>query len=206
MHRFRYLRPADQAGALEAVAATPGAAFIAGGTGLVDLMKLGVETPPALVDVADLVARAAGASAAAAPLSAAAAVEESADGVRIPASARNSDVAHHPLIRTRYPALSEAFVMKVGPARRQSELTALAWQELARDARLPLDWIRQRGAELSSAVQLALRGLASHILAQNPELASDIYPARRRDELFRKLADVMVGNCKRVGRSLLARA
>lgn len=115
MHRFRYLRPADQAGALEAVAATPGAAFIAGGTGLVDLMKLGVETPPALVDVADLVARAAGASAAASPLSAAAAVEESADGVRIPASARNSDVAHHPLIRTRYPALSEALLSGASP-------------------------------------------------------------------------------------------
>lgn len=114
--------------------------------------------------------------------------------------------AYDLLCTQAYPALSEAFVMKVGPARRQDELTALAWQELAKQARLPLEWIKQRGAELSSAVQLALRELPSHICAENPELLVDISPARRRDDFFRKLVDVMVGNCKRVGRSLLARA
>ena len=105
-----------------------------------------------------------------------------------------------------YPSLSDSFVMKLGPARRQSELGAAAWQELAHDARLPLDWVKQRGAELSSAVQLALRALGPHISSQTPQLAADISPARRRDDLLRKLADVMVGNCKRVARSLLARA
>jgi serine/threonine-protein kinase HipA len=105
-----------------------------------------------------------------------------------------------------YPSLSDSFVMKVGSARRQSELTAAAWQELARDARLPLAWIKQRGQELSTAVQLALRDLGPQISSQNPALAADISPARRRDDLLRKLADVMVGNCKRVARSLLARA
>jgi serine/threonine-protein kinase HipA len=105
-----------------------------------------------------------------------------------------------------YPALSEAFAMRVGPARRQDELTALAWQELAKTARLPLDWIKQRGAELCASVQLALRELPTQIVLQNPTLAGDIYPARRRDDFLRKLADVMVGNCKRVARSLLARA
>jgi serine/threonine-protein kinase HipA len=105
-----------------------------------------------------------------------------------------------------YPALSEAFVMKVGPARRQDELSPAAWQQLARDGGVPLDWLKQRGAELCAAVQLALRELPSHILAQNPSLSADIYPARRRDDFFRKLVDVMVGNCKRVGRALLARA
>ena len=105
-----------------------------------------------------------------------------------------------------YPALSESFVMKVGPARRQAELGALAWQELAEQAQVPLAWIKQRGADLSSSVQLALRELGSQISADNPALAADIYPARRREDFFRKLADVMVGNCKRVGRSLLARA
>ncbi|HYP87384.1 MAG TPA: HipA domain-containing protein [Polyangiaceae bacterium] len=105
-----------------------------------------------------------------------------------------------------YPSLSDSFVMKLGPARRQSELGPAAWQELAQQARLPLDWIKQRGAELSSAVQLALRDLGPQILGQNPQLAADISPARRRDDLLRKLADVMVGNCKRVARSLLARA
>ena len=105
-----------------------------------------------------------------------------------------------------YPALSEAFVMRIGPARRQDELAPLAWQALAEAARLPLDWIRQRGAELCVATQLALRELGSQICAQNPTLLADIYPARRRDEFFRKLVDVIVGNCKRVGRALAARA
>jgi serine/threonine-protein kinase HipA len=105
-----------------------------------------------------------------------------------------------------YPSLSDSFVMRIGPARRQNELSAAAWQELAREARLPLDWIKQRGAELSSAVQLALRDLGPQIAAQSPQLASDISPLSRRDELLRKLADLMIGNCKRVSRSLLARA
>jgi hypothetical protein len=41
---------------------------------------------------------------------------------------------------------------------------------------------------------------------RNPALKADIYPARRRDDFFARLADLAVGNCKRVGRSLLARA
>ncbi len=114
--------------------------------------------------------------------------------------------AYDLLCTQAYPALSEAFVMRIGPARRQDELTALAWQQLAQDARLPLEWIKQRGLELSSALQLALRELPSQICAQNPALLADIYPARRRDDFFRKLVDVIVGNCKRVGRALLARA
>lgn len=114
--------------------------------------------------------------------------------------------AYDLLCTQAYPSLSEAFSMRIGSARRQDELTALAWQELARDARLPLEWIKQRGSELSAAVQLALKQLGPQILAQNPTLKSDIYPARRRDELFLKLADIMIGNCKRVARSLLTRA
>jgi serine/threonine-protein kinase HipA len=106
--------------------------------------------------------------------------------------------AYDLLCTQAYPALSQAFVMKVGPARRQ--------EELAKEARVSLDWLKQRGTELCAAVQLALRELPSQILAQNPALAADIYPARRRDEFFRQLVDVMVGNCKRVGRALLARA
>jgi len=96
--------------------------------------------------------------------------------------------------------------MRIGPARRQDELSTSAWQELAKEARLPLDWLKARGAELSSSVLLALRELPHHILSQNAALAADIYPARRRDDFLRKLVDVIVGNCKRVSRSLLARA
>lgn len=105
-----------------------------------------------------------------------------------------------------YPSLSEAFAMQVGPARRQSELTALAWQELAFEARLPLDWIKARGGELCGAVQLALRELGPQVVSENPGLKTDIYPSRRREDFLAKLADIMVGNCKRVARSLLVRA
>lgn len=104
-----------------------------------------------------------------------------------------------------YPSLSQAFSMKVGPARRQQELTVLAWQELAEDARLPLESIQQRGAELASAVQLALKDLASQIIERYPSLARDIYPLRRRDEFLAKLSDTIVGNCKRIARSFTAR-
>ncbi len=114
--------------------------------------------------------------------------------------------AYDLLCTQAYPSLSESFAMKIGPARRQEELSALAWQELARDARLPLEWVKQRGAELSSAVQLALRDVGPHVIAQNPSLKADIYPLRRRDEFMNKLMDLMVGNCKRVARSLLQRA
>ncbi len=105
-----------------------------------------------------------------------------------------------------YPSLSEAFSMRIGPARRQRELTALAWQELARDARLPLEQVKQRGVELSASVQLALRDLPSHICAGSPALLTDVHPTRRREDFLHKLTDVIIGNCKRISRSLLARA
>lgn len=104
-----------------------------------------------------------------------------------------------------YPSLSETFAMPIGPARRQQELTPLVWQELAREAGLPLEWLRQRGSEMAGAIQSALRDLPAALVADNPALLSDIYPARRREEFLRKLVDVMIGNCKRVARTLLAR-
>ncbi len=84
-------------------AGAPGAAFIAGGTTLVDLMKLGVESPDTLVDVNHI--------------DAGPAVEELPDGggLRIAAGARNSDVAYHALVRERFPALSEALLAGASP-------------------------------------------------------------------------------------------
>jgi serine/threonine-protein kinase HipA len=114
--------------------------------------------------------------------------------------------AYDLLCTQAYPSLSETFSMKIGPARRQAELSAQAWQELAREARLPLDWIKQRGSELCGRVQLALRDLGPQIGAQNASLRTDIYPLRRRDDFTARLADLIVGNCKRVARALLARA
>ncbi len=83
------------------LALTPGAHFLGGGTNLIDLAKGGVVQPMLLVDVSRL------------PL---ADVGETPDGgVGIGAMARNSDVANHPLIRTRYPLLSQALLAGASP-------------------------------------------------------------------------------------------
>ncbi|WP_328868126.1 FAD binding domain-containing protein [Streptomyces sp. NBC_00304] len=96
MKPFGYLRAGSVAEAVRESAAHPGARFLGGGTNLVDLMKLGVETPGLLIDVSRL------------PLDR---VTESADGaLRIGGTVRNSDLAAHPAVRTRYPALSQALL------------------------------------------------------------------------------------------------
>jgi xanthine dehydrogenase YagS FAD-binding subunit len=101
MRPFDYSMATDVADATHRVTAVPGARFVAGGTNLIDLMKLEVETPHALVDINGL----------ARSDPALAAVTELPDGgVRIGALVRNSDLAWHDLIRTRYLVLSEALL------------------------------------------------------------------------------------------------
>ena len=97
MRPFAYARAAAAPDAVQAVlAGGDDARYLGGGTNLVDLMKLGVETPGTLVDVTRL------------PLGA---VEETSDGgLRIGAAVRNSDAAAHPLVRERYPVLSQALL------------------------------------------------------------------------------------------------
>jgi xanthine dehydrogenase YagS FAD-binding subunit len=91
---FAYVRAGTVEEAAEAFASRPGARYLGGGTNLVDLMKLGVEEPTALIDVTRL------------PLET---VEELPDGsLRIGSLVRNSDLAAHPAVRDRYPALSQA--------------------------------------------------------------------------------------------------
>jgi xanthine dehydrogenase YagS FAD-binding subunit len=102
MNPFAYSRVVDPNEAVSAIAANPLGKFLGGGTNLVDLMKMGVETPTQLIDINRL------------PL---ARVEElpGGKGVRIGALARNSDVAAHELIKSRYPVLSEAFLSGASP-------------------------------------------------------------------------------------------
>jgi xanthine dehydrogenase YagS FAD-binding subunit len=84
-----------------AAGATPGSLFIAGGTGVVDLLRLGVEKPSQLVDVNAL------------PWSK---IEETADGgLRIGALVKNSDLAWHPDVRANYAALSQALLAGASP-------------------------------------------------------------------------------------------
>ena len=94
MRPFEYTRPAHAAEAVAAVTADPGARYLAGGTNLVDHLKLGLTTPTALVDVRDALDDT---------------VRTLTDGgTSIGAGVTNSDLAAHPEIRRRYPVLSAA--------------------------------------------------------------------------------------------------
>ncbi len=94
MREFGYARPADSAAAL--ALAGDGARYLAGGTNLVDLMKLGVERPDLLVDVTRLLD--------------ATITPTGGGGLRIGAGARNSVVAADPAVRRDYPVLALALV------------------------------------------------------------------------------------------------
>ena len=96
MRPFAYEQPGDAATAIALVADSPEAMFLAGGTNLVDLMKLEVATPDLLVDVRRLTSDR---------------IDELPDGgVRIGAAVTNSDLAADRMIRRRYPMLSEALL------------------------------------------------------------------------------------------------
>jgi xanthine dehydrogenase YagS FAD-binding subunit len=106
MQPFEFITAVDEGAALAAAAR---AKFLAGGTTLVDLMKLHVEQPAALVDINAL------------PMSE---VEELPDGgVRVGGMVRNSDMAEHPLIRDRYPLLAEAILSGASPQLRNMATT-----------------------------------------------------------------------------------
>lgn len=96
MKRFAYVRADSVANAVQTKAATPNAKFLGGGTNLVDLIRADVEHPDTLIDITHL------------PL---AEVEElPTGGLRIGALAKNSHAAAHPLVRTRYPMLTQAIL------------------------------------------------------------------------------------------------
>ncbi|MFG1249403.1 FAD binding domain-containing protein [Xanthobacter flavus] len=103
----RALTPADAAGA---AAATPGARFIAGGTNLLDLMKLQIETPAHLIDVNGLGLDR---------------IETSEDGgLRIGALVRNTDLAADARVRRDYPVLSRALLAGASAQLRNKATTA----------------------------------------------------------------------------------
>src|SRR5580700_10939681 len=96
MKTFDYIRPAAIAEAV-AAAAAPGAAYLASGTNLLDLMKGGITRPNRLVDVSRLPGLDR--------------IERLPDGgVRIGALVRNADLAHDPDFARFYPAIAEALL------------------------------------------------------------------------------------------------
>ena len=95
MKAFTFERSARATDAASAVAARPGAMFLAGGTTLVDLMKIDVLTPDTVVDVRPL-----GLSS----------IDVSDDAIAVGAAVSNSQLAWHPVVRDRFPVLSEAIL------------------------------------------------------------------------------------------------
>jgi xanthine dehydrogenase YagS FAD-binding subunit len=106
---FSFSRADSVEHALAEAAAHPGAAFIAGGTNLMDLLKVDVARPPHLIDITRLKLDE---------------VSESAGGVRIGALVSNADLAWHPLIRERYSLLSQALLAGASPQLRNMATTA----------------------------------------------------------------------------------
>jgi xanthine dehydrogenase YagS FAD-binding subunit len=104
---YRFIAVDDERSAH--ASAAPEARYLAGGTTLIDLVKLHVERPAAIVDINRL------------PLSAITALPDG--GVRVGALVRNSDMAHHPLIRERYPMLSQAILAGASPQLRNMATT-----------------------------------------------------------------------------------
>jgi xanthine dehydrogenase YagS FAD-binding subunit len=96
MRPFAYVSAPDVATAVRAIASEPRAKFIGGGTNLVDLMRENIEQPDTVVDITGL------------PLTDVTELPEG--GVRIGALVRNSHLAAHSTIRSRYPVLSQAIL------------------------------------------------------------------------------------------------
>jgi xanthine dehydrogenase YagS FAD-binding subunit len=110
MKPFTYERVSTVAQAAAAVARTPNARFVAGGTNLLDLMKLQIETPSHLVDVNAL------------PF---ARIEPTAEGgLRIGALVRNTDLAAHETVRRDYAVLSRALLAGASGQLRNKATTA----------------------------------------------------------------------------------
>lgn len=96
MRALSYERATDPEAAVARHAGAPGATYLAGGTNLVDHLKLGVATPELVIDISRLDLTD---------------VEKlPAGGLRIGAMVRNSDLAAHPTVRRHYPMLSRALL------------------------------------------------------------------------------------------------
>lgn len=110
MTPFTYERARTPAEAAAAAMRTPGSRFIAGGTNLLDLMKLGIETPTHLIDVNGLA------------LDQISPTPEG--GLRIGALVRNTDLAAHARVRRDYAVLSRALLAGASPQLRNKATTA----------------------------------------------------------------------------------
>jgi xanthine dehydrogenase YagS FAD-binding subunit len=100
MNPFTYKRATDKAEAVREVAGNSNAKFLAGGTNLIDLMKMNVQQPGELVDINRLALKK---------------IEKIPTGLRIGALASNSEVANNKLVQESFPVLSEALLAGASP-------------------------------------------------------------------------------------------
>ena len=170
MKSFTYERVTSPAQAAAAVAAKPGAKFVAGGTNLLDLMKLQIETPTHLVDVNGI------------GLDTVEATPQG--GLRIGALVRNSDLAAHKAVRRDYGVLSRALLAGASGQLRNMATTAGNLLQRTRcpyfyDTNMPCNK-RQPGSGCSAiggySRQLAVIGSSDACIATHP---SDMAVAMR---------------------------
>src|SRR3954451_20807502 len=110
MTPFTYERATDAAGAVALAAGRPEVTYVAGGTNLVDHLRLGIVHPEVLVDISRL------------PLDHVR--RDDGGGLRIGATARNSDLAAHPDVRRDYPVLAQALLAGASGQIRNAATTA----------------------------------------------------------------------------------
>src|SRR5437762_4480529 len=168
MKTFEFIRPADPAAAVATAAraktAQQGAdvRFVAGGTTLLDLMKLNVETPARVLDINRL------------PLDK---IEATPDGgLKVGATVRNSDLANHPTVQRDYAVLSQALLAGASAQLRNMATTAGNLLQRTRcvyfrDTAMPCNK-REPGtgcpAISGSNRSLAVLGTSEHCIATNP--------------------------------------
>jgi xanthine dehydrogenase YagS FAD-binding subunit len=168
MHTFEFVRPVDSAAAVATAAqartAQQGAdvRFVAGGTTLLDLMKLNVETPAQVIDINRL------------PLDK---IEATPDGgLQIGATVRNSDLAHHPTVERDYAVLSQAILNGASAQLRNMATTAGNLLQRTRcvyfrDTAMPCNK-REPGTGCPAITganrMLAILGTSDYCIATNP--------------------------------------
>ena len=168
MKTFEFVRPADAATAIAAAAQSKTAQqgadmrFLAGGTTLVDLMKLNVETPARVLDINRL------------PLGKIEAMPDG--GLKIGATVRNSDLANHPTVQRDYAVLSQAILQGASAQLRNMATTAGNLLQRTRcvyfrDTAMPCNK-REPGSGCPAINgfnrSLAVLGTSEHCIATNP--------------------------------------
>jgi len=100
-----------------------------------------------------------------------------------------------------YPSLSRSLAMPIGRATSANELDSGTWKSFAGEIGVRPQFLRERGNELVEKVSVALEGLLEQLESAHPALRRDVYPARRRHELFARFRGVVEANCRLIAAS-----